>query len=472
MGLDRLFYPDSIAIVGASPRLEAGKLPYFQILKIIGYKGELYPVNPKYEKIDGQRVYPSINDLPDGIDLMIACVPARQSLEVMEAAVRRKVKFIHFYTSGFSEIGNIDHEGELVKEARKGEIRIVGPNCIGVYCSDARVSFDPIIHNVPKGGVAFFGQSGGVTSSFTRIASSRQIGLNKVVSYGNQIDIRAEDYLEYFAGDEDIRLIAGYIEDLKNPEAFLRALKAATKTRPVIILKGGMTEQGARAAASHTGALSSNYRIFASAVRQHGGILVDNLEQMMDLVMIGTGRKMPQGSRVGFLGAGGGTSVSFADLATLGGLSLPELGKETQKLISQKISEINTSTTNPVDLGAYGFDFDIMSHTMRALDQDAGIDIIIPYFFVDFIATFQRDQIASGPNTIIEAAKDMSKPIVPVLSRYAEDDIEMEKARLSIFSSFRRAGLPVYSTIQDAIYSIRRYLEWSSKHVRIVNSKQ
>ncbi|MCD6570287.1 MAG: CoA-binding protein [Deltaproteobacteria bacterium] len=471
MDLDRLFYPKNIAIVGASPRIRGGKLPYFKMLEIIGYKGDLYPVNPKYEEIDGVRAYPSINDLPEGIDLVIVSAPAQQSLEIIKAAVRRKVKFVHFFTAGFSEIGNYCLEHKLIQEASKGITRVVGPNCIGVYCPGSRVGFDLMIQQDSPGDVAFFGQSGGVTSNFVRIANSRQIGLNKVVSYGNQIDIRAEDYLEYFANDEKIRLIAGYIEDIKDPKAFINALKVATQTKPVIILKGGVTEEGARAAASHTGALSSNYQIWASAVRQHRGILVENFEQMLNLIMIAVGRKIPQGPRVGFLGAGGGTSVSFTDLAILEGLSLPELGTKTRELISQRIGEINTSTTNPVDLGAYGFDFTVMSHTMKALDQDRGIDVIIPYFSVDFISTFQGGRAEKELHIITDAVRNIKKPIVPVLSRYTEDDVEMEKVRLSIFSSFRKAGLPVYSTIQDAVYSIRKYLEWSSKHVRIVNSE-
>ena len=460
MGLNRLFYPKSIAVIGASPKMGGGKLPYFQILRMVGFKGDLYPVNPGYEEIDGVKAYASIDDLPEGIDFAIVGAPARQSLEIIKSAVRRKIKFVHFFTSGFGEEGNHSLEQELVGEAKKGGTRIVGPNCIGIHSPEAGVSFDFTVKDSTPGNVAFFSQSGGATSNFVRMAVSRKIGLNKVVSYGNQIDIRAEDYLEYFAKDEKIRLIAGYIEDMKDPRAFLRALKDATQTKPVVILKGGMTNRGAKAAASHTGALASNHQIWASAVRQHGGILVDNFEQLLDLSMLGTGKITPQGPRMGFLGAGGGAAVSFTDLAVLGGLELPELKEETRELISQKIRSINTSTVNPVDLGFYGFDFTIMAHTIRALNRDKNIDAIIPYFSLDYITTFQRDQIESGPYAIAEAAKEAEKPIIPILSKFTEDNIEMEKVRISIFSAFREAGLPVYSTIQDAVYSITRYLEW------------
>jgi len=259
MSLDSLFYPKSIAVIGASPNIGGGKLPYYQILKMIGFKGNLYPVNPKYTNIGGAKTYASIDDLPEGIDFAIVGTPAERSLDVIKAAVRREIKFVHFFTSGFGEEGNHELERLLVEEARKGGTRIVGPNCIGIHSPGAAVSFDYTLKIDVPGDVSFLGQSGGATSNFVRMATSRKIALNKVVSYGNQIDVSAEEYLEYFAGDKNVRLIAAYIEDIKNPRAFLATLREATRSKPVVILKGGMTQQGAKAAASHTGALASNH---------------------------------------------------------------------------------------------------------------------------------------------------------------------------------------------------------------------
>lgn len=460
--LDSLFYPKSIAVIGASAKVGGGKLPYYHILKMIGYKGDIYPVNPKYDEIDGVKFYASIDDLPEGIDLTIVTAPVSGSLEIMKAAARKKIKFIHFFTAGFGESGNRDLEEELLEIARNDGIRIVGPNCIGIYCPEGGISFGFSIQENSSMEVAFLGQSGGVTTNFVRAAIACCLGLNKVVSYGNQIDIRAEDYLEYFAKDEKIRFIAGYIEDLKDPRTFLDILKRTTSIKPVVLLKGGMTDVGAKAAASHTGAMASNFRIWESAMRQHGAIVVENFEQMINLVMLGTGEKTPRGPRVGFLAAGGGAAVTFTDLATLGGLSVPELQIETQKLIGEKISDVNTSTSNPVDLGMFGFDFKIMAHTMEALDKDDSIDIIIPFFSVDFISAFQKDQIESGPKHIIEAIKKLKKPVIPVLSRYSQNNIDMEKARVSMFSAFRNAGLPVFANVQECIYSISKYLEWKN----------
>jgi acetyl-CoA synthetase (ADP-forming)/acetyltransferase len=463
MSLDHLFYPKSIAVVGASPTMGGVKLPYFQILQMIGFKGDLYPVNPKYRDINGVKSYASIDELPAGIDFAIVGVPAERSLQLIQAAARKKIKFVHFFTSGFGEEGNRELEQSLVREARKGGTRIVGPNCIGIHSPEAAVSFDYTLKVGAPGDVSFLGQSGGATSNFVRMAASRKIALNKVVSYGNQIDVGADEYLAYFAADENVRVIAAYIEDIKNPRPFLAALRETTRAKPVVILKGGMTGQGARAAASHTGALAGNHRIWASAVQQHGGILVDTFEQLIDVAMLGTAPWPLKGPRMGFLGAGGGAAVSFTDLAVQAGLSLPELNGDTRTLIGERIRTMNTSTANPVDLGFYGFDFTIMAHTINALNRDRGIDAIVPYFSIDYITTFQQDQIETGPGAIGDTGRGAVKPIIPILSKYTEDNLDVEKVRISIFSALRDAGLPVYSTIQDAVYAIARYLEWSGR---------
>ena len=466
MDLKRLFYPQSIAVIGASAGLGGGKVPFFHILQGNGYRGALYPVNPKYPEINGVKAYASIDELPDGVDLTIVAAPAQQSLDIIKGAARKKFKFIHFFTSGFGETGNLQLEEELLREAEKGGVRIVGPNCMGVHCTEAGLSFvlakcDP---DLSPGTVAFLGQSGGMTSNFLAMAATRKIGINKVVSYGNQIDLRVEDYLDYFAADPHIRLIACYIEDIKDTKAFLEVLKRTTASKPVIILKGGKTNSGSKAAASHTGAMVSDYTLWAAAVRQHGAIVVDDFDQLMHLVMLGGERKIPSGKRIGFVGAGGGVSVLFADLAEQAGLTLPELQEKTQRMIGEAIKGVNTSTTNPVDLGAYGFDLNIMFNTMKAMDRDENIDIIVPYFSVEYIMAAEiMLNIKNDEQTIREMSGDIQKPVMPILTTFIEDSLDIERIRISSFASLRKAGFPVYTKIQDAVYAIGKYLEWHAR---------
>jgi acyl-CoA synthetase (NDP forming) len=464
MDLESLFYPKSVAVIGASPNLGGGKIPYFHFLQGHGYKGTLYPVNPKYKEINGVKAYASMDELPDGIDFTIVSAPAGQTIDIIKTAARKKFKFIHFFTSGFGEMGNQMLEDELVAEARKGGVRIVGPNCVGIHCTESKISFLGAVQEKSPGTIAFLGQSGGITANFMSMAMTRKIWLNKVVSYGNQIDIRVEDYLDYFADDESIRLIACYIEDIKDTRAFLNVLRRTTRLKPVIILKGGKTASGSKAAASHTGAMASDYAIWASAVRQHGAILVDDFDQLMNVVMLGTETIKLAGKRLGFVGAGGGISVLFADLAVQAGFLLPELQEQTQQRIGERIKGVNTSTTNPVDLGAYGFDLNVMFHTMKALDEDDGIDVIVPYFSVEYIMHAEIIMnVKNSEQPILDMAREMKKPVIPILASFVEDNLDMERTRIATFASLRKAGFPVYAKIQDAVYSMVKYFEWLAK---------
>ena len=461
MNLDALFYPQSVAVIGASDNLGGGKVPYFQVLQMNGYTGRLYPVNPRRPEVAGVKAYPSIDDLPEPVDYALVAAPVEQSIDIVKAAVRKGIKFIHFFTSGFGETGNRTLERDMVREARKGHLRIVGPNCIGVQCFESKMSFKLLHEQEEPGAIAFLGQSGGITSSFVAMATTRHIWLNKVVSYGNQIDLRLEDYIEYLANDDKIRLIACYVEDIKNIDRFLKTLKRTTAKKPVMILKGGKTEEGSKAAASHTGAMASNYTIWAAAVKQHGGLLVENFDRLMNLAMLGTAKKFPGGRRVGFLGAGGGVSVLFTDLAVASGCEVPELGLAAQQMISEKIRGVNTSTTNPVDLGAFGFDLNVMLHTMQAMDQDDNIDVIIPYFDVEYLIQAEMIlQIKNSADTIMQMAKCIRKPVIPVLVSFLENNLEAERIRIDTFNSLRKAGFPVYGTIQEAVYAIETYFEW------------
>ena len=465
MDLQKLFHPESVAVVGASPHLGDGKMPFYQLLKLAGYKGRIYPVNPKYQQIDGAKVYASLEDIPETVDFAISAVPADRALETVQSAARKGIRFLHFFTSGFSEIGNKELETAMVEAARAGGTRIVGPNCIGIHCQSSGLTCD--FPREPLGGVgdvAFLGQSGGMTTNFMRMAIGRYLDLNKIVSYGNQIDLRVEDYLEYLAEDETVRVIAAYIEDIKDGRRFMEALEKTTQRKPVVILKGGITGQGAKAAFSHTGALAGSHEIWASLMRQARVIEAVTFEQLVDLTMMAVSEKPPAGMRLGFLGAGGGTSVLFTDLSDLAGLTLPELSETAREMISRRISSVNTSTVNPVDLGFYGFDFNIMAHTIEAMAQDDHIDAIIPYFNLDFITSFQRDQIESGPHAIVEAAARTSKPVIPILTQFTENLLDIEDVRIKMFSTFRKAGMAVYRTPQDAITSIGGYMKWRQRN--------
>jgi acyl-CoA synthetase (NDP forming) len=461
MDLKHLFYPRSIAVVGASPDMATGRMPFFQILKSTGYKGNVYPVNPSHQEINGQRVYPSLAEVPDSVDLAVCLVPSRFAMDTLEVAVEKGVRFVHFFTSGFSEAGETELEEAMIRVARKGGTRIVGPNCLGIHCADSGVTFDPTIEQQGPGTVAFLGQSGGVTNNFMRMAHARGIGINKAVSFGNQMDLTVSEFLEYLADDDGVRVIAAYIEDIKDRGAFLRVLKKITPNKPVIILKGGITGEGAEAAASHTGAMAGDYSIWSAVMRQHRCIEVHTERQMVDAVMLATSQKIPAGPRVGYLGTGGGTSVLFTDLAASAGFSIPELSKKTQESIGSTIPDVNTSTRNPVDLGAAGFALSIVTHAMREMDRDENTDFIIIYLSLDYLNLFERKRLEEGLHAIGAEAERLAKPVIPVLAKAADDNPRLEEIRLLALSLFRGAGLSMYNDLEDAVAAVRAVLPWS-----------
>ena len=451
MGLDRLFYPRSIAVVGASPGMAGGRLPYYQVIRNNGFSGPLYPVNPSREEIDGDKVYPSLEDIPGELDLVIVQAPVRAALDVLRSAVEKEARFVHYFTSGFSEIGDKALEEAMLDMIQSSRTRIVGPNCIGVYCQGGRVTFGPRIEGNDPGTVAFMAQSGGVTLNFLRLAQSRKLPLNKIVSYGNQIDVGVDEFIDYFGRDDEIKVIAAYIEDVKKGRAFIEALRETTPRKPVVILRGGITDEGARAAASHTGALCGHQKIFSSAIRQHGGLEVRTIEELLDVVGLCLAPKRPAGRRLGYLGAGGGTSVLFTDLAAQHGFTMPELKESTQAAINERIPPVNTSAANPVDLGAFGRSFEIMAHTMKAMDRDDRIDFIMAYFSVEYVRGMADDKLLQGVFLIRQTIKSMDKPVMPIFAKFSDNELDIEETRIRIFSIFRQAGLPVFESLRDAL---------------------
>ena len=243
--LEFLFRPRSLALVGittANP--EHWTRSFLDAVLEFQFDGPFYLVNPKGGEINGHRVYPSLQDIPQTIDYVIGLVPARASLGLVEECAAKGVRAIHFCTAGFSETGEeegIRLETKLIELARSHGIRVIGPNCLGIYCPQSRLSFGPVFPR-ESGPVGVISQSGGNANYLIRQAALRGIRFSKVISYGNARDLDESDFLEYLAADADTQVIAMYIEGIKDGKRFRRALEKATKQKPVILLKGGRTE--------------------------------------------------------------------------------------------------------------------------------------------------------------------------------------------------------------------------------------
>ena len=245
--LESLFSPASIALVGVSPNpSDMSYCWFFDPLLEFEFEGRIYPVNPKGGKICGLEFYPSIEAIPGPIDHVISCIPAPLTPQLMEHCVAKEVKLVTLFTAGFSETGEVDKmslEDSLIQIARRGGVRVLGPNCMGIYCPRSRISF---CSGFPKesGTAGFISQSGGNAFNFVDIGAARGLRFSKVISYGNACDLDETEFLQYLAHDPETEIIAIYIEGVKDGRRFITGLREAVAAKPVIVFKGGKTETG------------------------------------------------------------------------------------------------------------------------------------------------------------------------------------------------------------------------------------
>jgi acyl-CoA synthetase (NDP forming) len=349
--LGRLFYPRSIAFVGASGTF--GKWGYLLLCHVAagGFAGPIYPVNPRGGRIAGREVYRSLEEIPGPVDLAVVTIPARLVPELIPRLREKGIRNMLLITSGFAETGAAGRllEEELVRLAREAGILLLGPNTMGIcnphgalFCCGANV-------RPPPGATTLVSQSGNLGVQLLSFAEHEGIGIRAFAGSGNEAMITIEDYMEAFEVDELTKTVVLYLESVKNGRRFFESARRVGKIKPVILLKGGRTEAGNQAAASHTGALASNLRIFEAAARQAGVVVVRQPMDLLDLSAAFSSLPLPRGNRVAVLTLGGGWGVVAADLCLENGLAIPEL---TPELIA-RIDEILPpywSRANPIDL--------------------------------------------------------------------------------------------------------------------------
>lgn len=351
VAIRQLFYPRSIAFIGASAQM--GKWGHMLLTNTIsgGYKGEIYLVNPKGGTIAGRRVYTSILDIEGDIDLGVVTVPASQVQELIPQFSKKGIRYMLLITSGFGETGASGKalEKELVKKAREEDVLILGPNTMGIcnphmdfYCTGSPVKPMP-------GGTAVVAQSGNLGVQLLAFAEEQAIGIRGFCGSGNEAMLTVEDFIEGFEVDDLTEIVMLYIESVKNGRRFFDGARRVGRKKPIVLLKGGETKAGNRAAASHTGALSSDSRIFDAVCRQAGIVKVEQSMDLLDLSAAFSSLPLPTGNRVAILTLGGGWGVITADMCTRAGLEVPELSK---KIISQLDTLLPSywSRSNPADI--------------------------------------------------------------------------------------------------------------------------
>jgi len=463
--LDYMFHPRSLAVVGASTHDGPGS--FVTATKEMGFKGDLYPVNPKAEEIQGLRCYPSLTAIPGHVDHVISSIPLRFVEGLMEECVAKNVKVVHFFTAGFSETGDEDAtalERRVLARARDAGIRVIGPNCMGLYVPASGVSFMPGLPTEP-GSVAMLSQSGANAGEFCRTAAVRGLRYSKVVSYGNGTDVRESELLEYAAEDPDTSVIASYIEGITDGAHFMRALRKAAAAKPVVILKGGRTEAGSRATASHTGSLAGSLQVFDAAVRQAGAVRVDRMEELVDQAVAFRFLGSLPGPRAGIVGGGGGYSVLASDEIGASGLEMPVLPADIQQKLRDFTPTAGTSVRNPVDTSVgWGPDgLKPMLDTIRIVSEAPNVDYILYHTSYSWGAMRAEGpsivEVASeAAHRIGDVAKETGKPVVCV-ARIPTTELGMA-GTLSFQHSVSEAGLPVFNSVRDAALAVQRLLNW------------
>ena len=450
--LEAIFHPESVAVVGAPRGLKAGKVFLMGLLDQ-GYAGTIYPINPVAEEIDGIKAYPNLTAVPGPVDLAIVLVTADKAVEVVRQCADKRVKAAVLFSSGFKELGTEEGrrlEEALVREARAAGVRLIGPNCMGLYSPLSGLSFFPELATEP-GPVGMISHSGSLTNILGRTAPKRGLCFSKVVSLGNECDLHSADFLLYLGRDESTKVIGAYLEGIKDGPYFVRALKDASRRKPVVVWKVGMTDEGGRAAASHTGALAGSPETWAGVANQTGAAVVRGFEAFSDALLgFAFLESIPLGNRIAVVSGPGGLAVSAAEACGIEGLKLAEITENTRQTLARFVPPTGTSLNNPIDVGlTASFDVEIFEKAARAAAEDPNVDGV---FVVGAGISDETNRAYVDAMIRVKAATEKPLVLVSIPGFDPGNVKDLGKAAIPFFDTPERA-VSVYAMV-------RRYQTW------------
>ncbi|AEH24394.1 acetate--CoA ligase family protein [Pyrococcus yayanosii] len=434
--LDYFFKPRSVAVIGASN--DPKKLGYEVFKNLQKYGGNVYPVNVKEEKVQGVKAYKSVKDIPGDVDLAIIIVPKKFVKQTLIECGEKGVKGVVIITAGFGETGaeGKREERELVEIAHSYGMRIIGPNCVGIMNThnDLNATF---IMDAKKGSIAFISQSGALGAGIVYKTVKEGIGFSKFISIGNMADLDFAELMEYLADTEEDKAMALYIEGLRDGRKFMEVAKRVTKKKPVIVLKAGKSESGARAASSHTGSLAGSYRIYEAAFKQSGVIVAETIDEMLSMARAFT-QPLPRGRSVAIMTNAGGPGVLTADEIDKRGLKLANLEEKTIEELRSFLPPM-AAVKNPVDMiaSARGEDY---YRTAKLLLSDANVDMLIAICVVPTFAGMSPTEHAEG---VIRAVEEVNNG-KPVLALFMAGRVSEPAKEL-----LERYGIPTYERPED-----------------------
>ena len=465
--LQPIFKPKSIAVLGASDT--PGKWGYVMVERPLktGFGGIIYPVNPTKKDILGISSYRSVLDIPHQVDLAVIVAPAVTTPKLMQECVAKSVKGAIVISAGFAEVGKEGKvlEEEVVRIAREGRIRFIGPNCMGIWSAGGKLNL--CFDQAPKpGAIAFVSQSGTFGGYLSEIASAKGYGLSKFISVGNQADITASEYLEYLATDNDTKVIVFYIEGFKDGRKFFELAREVIKEKPIIIYKGGSTAAGGRATLSHTASLAGSEDVFESMCRQVGLIRAGEAIHSFEMAEALVGQPLPKGKRVAIMGSGG-QGVVVTDACVSLGLEVPEFDSETISSLQKLLPPHAPPAKNPVDFaGSYRTTLNetLVVEKLLSLDYIDGVITNVPVNPMIWGLKPVSAEADKALSDSIEASLQAARRFAALPQQYNKPAVTVRFRRTDdpTIDILKEAGIPVYDTPEQAaraMYALVKYAE-------------
>src|SRR3989442_3076252 len=458
MPLDRLLRPRSIAIVGASERPSVGRT-LVEALDGIGFRGDVYPVNPRYESLLGRRCYPSVADLPRGVDVVAFCVNHARVLEHMQPAADRGVGAAVIFDGGFAEAGA---EGRARQDAiaaicREASIALCGPNCMGVISPHVpSLVYIQALHDPARlaGNVGLISQSGSIGIGL--LTDCRRFGWSLVIASGNEAVLAAVDFLEYLVDDPATRVIGMFLETVREPERFVAALdRAADRGKPVVVLKVGRSDRTRRAISSHTGGLAGEARVFSAVLRAHRAIEVADMDEMTEVLACCQAERWPRGRRLAVLTASGGQAELILDLAAANDVKLPPLSTESRAEVERVVGRV-TGDGNPLDAwgnGDFGTNF---PHALSVLGGDSNYDAIA------FCSDSFDDQPMGTAARVFEYARFFTDAAAASAKPFYFMTMRSGVFRRDLVASLRERGIALVGGVRAGLGAVDRLAGWST----------
>jgi acyl-CoA synthetase (NDP forming) len=477
-GMKALFDPESIAFIGASTA--PNKLGFRSIknLRDFGYLGKIYPIHPTANVICGLKAYPSISDIPETVDRAYIAVGASAVPAMLSQCADKGVKVVQVLTAGFNEWSGEDDRsrGQQLEQQIKTfllstDMRMVGPNCMGTFSVTSRMAMGAARFNptFPEG-ITFISQSGTFAGDVIRRAQVQAIPVARVLSAGNCSDLDLIDYLLFCEDDPATTLISFYTESINDPGLFFRIAEDALK--PIILFKGGTTEQGLIAASSHTAALATDKALWDAAVKQSGLLQVDSIDELMDILLIHSAHSTLSGNRLGIFGSGGGVSVTSSDVASRANMQIPALSPSTSEALN-RFGVPGTSVANPIDIPVWGLRDGhrlILTDIINLLKVDPNLDSIVVYVEMGSIMDFAdseadgRRQLQEICNSVVQATR--LGPKISLALRSTGDQMQDDFVREQR-SKLLGSGIAVFSSTARAIRANANLYQLSLKQKRL-----